>query len=86
VREDFIVDRMVSYELLGRGLARTRTLAMLPEDRPRLVELLDQGFQEFAFDRSAARLRVEGFDVSYEPFGSAASRSSSSPRPARRAP
>jgi hypothetical protein len=71
VREDFIVDRMVSYELLGRGLARARTLTILPEERPRLLEFLDQGFQEFAFDRSAARLRAGGFDVSYEPFGAA---------------
>jgi hypothetical protein len=64
---DFIADRMVRYELLGRGAAAARGLALAPRDAPSIAALAASGVQVVAFPGAADRLRLAGLDVSAAP-------------------
>jgi hypothetical protein len=64
VREDFLVDRMVLFKLLGDRSARGRQIELTGDPRV-LRSRLDAGFDVFAFPKAARRLRSDGFDASY---------------------
>jgi hypothetical protein len=65
VREDFLIDRMVMYMLLGEGAAAGREILVQSPDPDLLRKLQADGFDVFAFGTSAARLRYEGLDFSF---------------------
>ena len=69
VHEDFIVDRLVMYKLLGEGGARGRRIeSAAPREAGALRKLQEQGLTVFAFPRSARRLRHEGLGFAYAPL------------------
>ncbi len=68
VREDFVIDRMVNYELLGEGAARGREILLAPADATQIRRLASAGFAVFAFPKATARLRLDGLDFSYAPL------------------
>ena len=69
VHEDFIVDRLVMFKLLGEGAARGRRIeAAAPRDAGALRTLRERGMNVFAFPRSARRLRYEGLGFAYAPL------------------
>ena len=65
VREDIVVDRIVSYELLGAQAAKRRRIVLdYPgENDDRVRAYAADGFSVFAFQGTAAQLRDDGFDV-----------------------
>jgi hypothetical protein len=67
VREDFVIDRMVMYKLLGEDAAGGREIRIHPPSPAELQELRNQGFTVFAFGRSADALRYEGLDFAFTP-------------------
>lgn len=67
VKEDFLVDRMVMYELLGERAGAGRRLRVEAMDRGRVLAAIDNGETVLAFPKSAERLRDAGLDVSYAP-------------------
>jgi hypothetical protein len=67
VKEDFLVDRMVTSKLLGDGPARDRHIPLTSPHIGAIRDQMHQGTRVFAFAKSAARLRLEGADVSFTP-------------------
>lgn len=65
VREDIVVDRMLSYELLGAHAAKGRQIVLdhPGENDERVRAYAADGFSVFAFQGTAAQLRDDGFDV-----------------------
>jgi hypothetical protein len=68
VKEDFLVDRMVTSKLLGDGPARGRHIPLTAPHVPAVSGQLKSGVPVFAFDKSATRLRFEGASVSFAPL------------------
>lgn len=70
VREDFLVDRMLSYKLLGENAANGREimLAHPGTGAARVQALLDNGFNILAFSKMAYRLRWDAIDVDFAPY------------------
>jgi hypothetical protein len=68
VKEDFLVDRMVTAKLLGDGPAHNRRIPLTPPHVSAVRSQLDAGAPVFAFGKSAAQLRFEGADVSFAPL------------------
>ena len=68
VHEDFIVDRMVMFKLLGEGAARGRRIELARRDGGQLRTLQREGVSVHAFPRSARRLRYEGLHFGYGPL------------------
>jgi Protein O-mannosyl-transferase TMEM260-like len=68
VHEDFLVDRMVMFKLLGEGAAGTRHLAMAPRNVNAIKKRLNDGFHVFGFQRSVRRLRFDGLNFSFAPM------------------
>jgi hypothetical protein len=64
---DFIADRMIHYELLGREAARGRDIRIAPRDTAALRALHDSGVHVVAFSGAVDRLRWDGFDFSASP-------------------
>ena len=67
MKEDFLVDRMVTSKLLGDGPGHGRHI---PLTSPHVAAVRGQmalGMRVFAFAKSATRLRLEGADVSFAP-------------------
>jgi hypothetical protein len=67
VHEDFIVDHMVLYKVLGDRSADGKRIDRVPRDAEAALERHDAGFSVFAFQRSARRLRYEGLNFSHGP-------------------
>lgn len=65
VREDFLVDRMVSYERLGAGAARGRQILLGAPDAAAVRKMMADGFAIFGFGKSARRLRLQGLDFDF---------------------
>jgi hypothetical protein len=68
VREDFLVDRMVAFKLLGEGAAGTRRIELVGRDPAELLARVERGEHVFGFGRSVRRLRYEGLAFSYAPL------------------
>ena len=68
VHEDFLVDRMVMFKLLGDDAARGREIELAPFRPDILRTRLGAGFEVFAFRNSARRLRHHALNVSYQPL------------------
>ena len=64
---DFIADRMIHYELLGREAARGRDVRIAPRDAAALRGLHESGVRVVAFPPAVDRLRWEGVDFSAAP-------------------
>jgi hypothetical protein len=61
---DFIADRMVHYELLGRDGAAGRAVALAPRDAASIAALAAGGVHVVAFPGAVERLRLAGLDFS----------------------
>jgi Protein O-mannosyl-transferase TMEM260-like len=66
--EDFIVDRMVMFKLLGERAGRDRRIESAPEDAIVLRDRLDEGVAVFAFQKSVKALRYDALDFAYDPL------------------
>ena len=65
VADDYLVNSMVRYKLLGEGAAGQRDIrGPVPPTPSRVRRLHDAGFEVVAFARSALALRLEGFRFS----------------------
>ncbi len=67
VKEDFLVDRMVTSKLLGDGPGHGRHIPLTSPHVAAVRGQMDLGLRVFAFAKSATRLRLEGADVSFAP-------------------
>ncbi len=65
VSEDFIVDRMVMYELLGRRAAGARHIELVPSDPDAVRSRLSRGFTVYGSRKAARALRHESIDVAF---------------------
>ena len=68
VHEDFLVDRMVRFKLLGDRSAGERHIELAPVAADAVRKRLDAGFTVFAFEKSARRLRQEALNVDFAPL------------------
>lgn len=66
VREDYLLDRMVMYMLLGEGHARRRIEAVPAHAGP-LADRVDAGAAVYAFPGATRRLRLDGLDLDFNP-------------------
>ncbi len=64
---DFIAERMVQYELLGRDAAAGRDIALAPRDADAIAALAARGVSVVAFPGAVTRLRLAGLDFSATP-------------------
>jgi hypothetical protein len=67
VSEDFILDRMVMYKLLGEHAAGSRHIELVPRDANVVRSRLAQGFTVYGSRKAARALRYEALDVAFEP-------------------
>ena len=67
VKEDFLVDRMVTSKLLGDGPGHGRHIPLTAPHVAAVRGQMDLGMRVFAFAKSATRLRLEGAEVSFAP-------------------
>jgi len=65
VREDFLVDRMVMSRILARREQGGHEFEVVPGAAERVRDARTRGFEVFAFDKAANRLRLEGLDFSF---------------------
>jgi hypothetical protein len=68
VHENFLVDRLVMFKLLGDEPVRGRHIELAPMDPVILRTRLAAGFDVFAFRNSARRLRQHALNVSHRPL------------------
>ena len=68
IQEDFVVDRMVMFKLLGDQSAHGRDIELTPKTADSVRGRLDDGVRVFGFRKSAALLRYEGLDFSFDPL------------------
>lgn len=68
VREDFIVDRMVMFKLLGEEAAKGRSIELAPRDADALSSRLRDGVAVLGFGESAWRLRYDALNFSFDPL------------------
>ena len=62
VSDDYLIDSMVRYKLLGEGAAGERDIrGPIPPDKTQIRQLHDSSFEIFAFPQSARELRLEGY-------------------------
>jgi hypothetical protein len=66
VHEDFLVDRLMTFKLLGDAAARGRSIELV--DRGKIRRQQDAGAAVFAFAKSARRVRLDGLPVGFEPL------------------
>jgi hypothetical protein len=66
VHEDFLVDRLIRFKLLADAAARGRSIELV--NRGQIRRQQDAGAAVFAFAKSARRVRLDGFPVSFEPL------------------
>ena len=67
VREDFIVDRMLMFKLLGEHAAGDRRIDVTSRDARRVRAAHHQGERVFAFPKSARLLRLDGLAFGFGP-------------------
>lgn len=67
VKEDFLVDRMVTAKLLGDGPAHGRRIPFIAPHFEAVRDQMRLGAHVFAFPKSSARLRFEGAGVGFAP-------------------
>ena len=67
MKEDFLVDRMVTSKLLGDGPGHGRHIPLTSPHVAAVRRQMDLGMHVFAFAKSATRLRLEGAEVSFAP-------------------
>jgi hypothetical protein len=65
VREDFLLDRLLTFGLLGDRPPIGRRIELAPPDASALRRRLETGFHVFAFRDAASRLRYEALNFSY---------------------
>ena len=64
VSDDYLIDSMVRYKLLGEGAAGQRCIrGPISPDKTEIQQLHDSGFEIFTFPESARELRLEGYRV-----------------------
>ena len=68
VREDFLVDRMVMYKLLGDRAAGDRRIELVGRNANALRKRHESGSSVFAFQRSVRELRHDGLNFSFRPL------------------
>ena len=68
VREDFLVDRMVMFKLLGDDAAKGRQIELVPRSAEAVRGRLDDGFSVFGFQKSVRRLRYEALNFGFAPL------------------
>ena len=68
VSEDFTVDRMLQFKLLGEGAARGRDISIVPRTASAVRDRLNGGARVFAFGKAADVLRRDALDVSFAPL------------------
>ena len=62
VSDDYLIDSMVRYKLLGEGAAGQRDIrGPIPPDKTQIQQLYDSSFEILAFPQSARELRLEGY-------------------------
>ena len=69
VREDFLVDRMVAFKLLGDRSAGGRQILLAAPDASRLRDDLAHGFSVFGFSKSIGRMHYDAMDFDFAPYG-----------------
>jgi transmembrane protein TMEM260 (protein O-mannosyltransferase) len=67
VREDFVVDRMLMFKLLGERAAGDRRIDVTSRDARRVWAAHHRGERVFAFAKSARLLRLEGLAFGFAP-------------------
>jgi hypothetical protein len=67
VREDFLVDRMVMFKLLGDRAAGERRIEAAPRSAGDIRRRKSDGFSVFAFQKSARRLRYDALNFGFGP-------------------
>ena len=68
VQEDFVVDRMVMFKLLGDESAHGRHIELAPKTAGSVRGRLNDGVRVFGFRKSAALLRYDALDFSFDPL------------------
>lgn len=68
VREDFLVDRMVMYKLLGDRPAHDKRIDLVDRDPAAARDRFDQGDTVLAFTKAARQLRFSAFDFGFAPI------------------
>lgn len=68
VREDFLVDRMVTAFLHNPDATQDKRIETGPSEAGPLLERHADGFTVFAFEKAARGLRLEGLDFDYAPL------------------
>ncbi len=64
---DFIAERMVQYELLGRDAAAGRDISLAPRDAASIAALAARGVHVVAFPSAITPLRLAGLDFAASP-------------------
>jgi Protein of unknown function (DUF2723) len=67
VREDFLVDRMVMFKLLGDRSAGTRQIELAARNANVLRKRHEAGFGVFGFQKSVRRLRYDALNFDFAP-------------------
>ena len=68
VREDFLVDRMVMFKLLGDRSAGERRIELAGRNADVLRKRHDAGFRVFGFQKSVRRLRYDALNFGFGPL------------------
>lgn len=68
ISEDFMVDRMMMFKLLGDQSAGGRRIEVVPQDADVVRRRHADGFRVFGFPKSARSLRQDALDFSFEPL------------------
>ena len=68
VHEDFLVDRMVMFKLLGDRSAGDRRVELAPRNASVLRKRHDAGFSVFGFQKSVRQLRYEALNFGFGPL------------------
>ncbi len=68
VTEDFLVDRLMMFKLLADDAARGRSIAVVEREGDVIRRRIADGAAVFAFAKTARRLRLDGFDVGFQPL------------------
>ena len=65
VREDFLVDRLVMFKLLGDGAAEGRQIELVPRSAGAVRGRLADGLSVFGFSKSIRRLRYDALNFGF---------------------
>jgi Protein O-mannosyl-transferase TMEM260-like len=68
VHEDFLVDRMVTYKLIGDGSAKGRQIKLVPRNANVLKKQYEAGVKVFGFQKSVRQLRYDALNFGFGPL------------------